>query len=74
MVKFQNHWTLVQSLAGKLSELEAVINDLKPDLILLSETWCNTSITNAFLNIAGYTFQTDLRMDRQDTANGIGYW
>jgi hypothetical protein len=53
-------------------ELEAILSDTKPDIVLLSETWCNTNITNAYLNIAGYTLQTELRMDRTDTANGIG--
>jgi hypothetical protein len=38
----------------------------------LSETWCNANVTNAFLNIAGYNFQTELRNDRCDTANGVG--
>jgi Endonuclease-reverse transcriptase len=62
----------VQSLPGKLNEIEAVLQDLKPDIVLLCETWCNTNLTNAMLNIEGYNFQNDLRMDRTDTANGIG--
>jgi Reverse transcriptase (RNA-dependent DNA polymerase)/Endonuclease-reverse transcriptase len=65
-------FTNAQSLPGKINELEAVLIDLRPDIVLLSETWCNTNITNEFLNVSGYTFQTDLRMDRTDTANGIG--
>jgi hypothetical protein len=65
-------YTNTQSLQGKLNELEAVLTDLKPDIVLLSETWCNTGTVDAFLNIDGYTFQTDLRLDRHDTANGIG--
>jgi hypothetical protein len=39
-----------------VSELEVILNDLKPDIVLLCETWCNTNITNALLNVAGYTF------------------
>jgi Endonuclease-reverse transcriptase len=48
------------------------VNDLEPDLIFICETWCNPEISNASLNIGGYKFQTELRIDRQDTANGIG--
>ncbi len=44
----------------------------KPDLILVTESWCNTDITDAFLSIDGYELQTDLRMDRDDTARGRG--
>jgi hypothetical protein len=53
-------------------EPEAILTDTRPDIVLLSETWCNTNISNALLNVAGYTFQTDLRNDRCDTANGVG--
>ena len=41
-------------------------------MILLCETWCNTSTNIASLNIHGYELLTDLRRDRNDTANGIG--
>jgi hypothetical protein len=41
-------------------------------LVLICETWCNPDINNASLNIGGYTFQTELRLDRTDTTNGIG--
>jgi hypothetical protein len=65
-------YTNTQSLQGKLNELNAVLNDIKPDIVLLCETWCNAGTDTAFLNIDGYTFQSDLRLDRNDTANGIG--
>jgi hypothetical protein len=65
-------YTNAQSLQGKLNELNAVLIDLKPDIVLLCETWCNAGTDAAFLNIDGYTFQSDLRLDRNDTANGIG--
>jgi hypothetical protein len=61
-----------QSLISKVPELELVAIDLRPDLIFISETWLNSDINNASLNINGYKFQTELRMDRTDTANGIG--
>jgi hypothetical protein len=65
-------YTNARSLQGKVNELEVILNDIRPDIALISETWCNESTAEAILNIDGYTFQSDLRMDRTDTANGIG--
>ena len=45
---------------------------MKPDLILVTESWCNNSITDAFLAIDGYDLQPDLRLDRGDTGGGRG--
>ena len=47
-------------------------NDSKPDLILVTETWANDAISNAYLSINGYELQPDLRVDRADTAQGRG--
>ena len=46
--------------------------DLKPDIIMLCESWCNANTNIAGLGINGYELLTDLRKDRKDTANGIG--
>ena len=61
-----------RSLVNKLNDLAILINDQNPDLVLITETWCNDVITNAMLNIPGYNIEPDLRIDRQDTLNGIG--
>jgi hypothetical protein len=45
---------------------------LEPDLILITETWCNAEITDAYLNLPGYEVQQDLRRDRTDTRDGRG--
>jgi hypothetical protein len=45
---------------------------MKPDLILLTETWCNTTIDNATLTIPGYNLEAELRRDREDTGQGVG--
>jgi len=45
---------------------------LRPDIILVTETWCKEDVTDAYLSIPGYELQADLRRDRKDTANGIG--
>jgi hypothetical protein len=49
-----------------------VANDLNPDIILIKESWCHSEISDAFLSLDGYEVQTDLRLDRQDTAQGRG--
>jgi hypothetical protein len=61
-----------QSLISKINELEVLVVDAEPDLIFICETWCNAEINNASLKISGYEFQTDLRLDRADTAHGVG--
>ena len=46
--------------------------DKNPDIILITESWCNPDIDNAFLSIDGYELQTELRIDRGDTKRGRG--
>ncbi len=38
----------------------------------MTESWCHTGITDAFLKIPGYEIQPDVRKDRKDTVNGVG--
>jgi hypothetical protein len=45
---------------------------LKPDRILLTETWGNTTIDNASLTIPGFNLEAELRRDREDTEQGVG--
>jgi hypothetical protein len=56
----------------KIDELACVASTLQPDLILITESWCNSEISDAFLSVDGYEVQPDLRLDRQDTAQGRG--
>lgn len=44
--------------------------DYKPDIIILTETWLNSDINNALLNITNYSIEH--RVDRIDTAGGRG--
>jgi hypothetical protein len=37
-----------QSVLSKLDKLACIANDLKPDLILLTESWCREEISNSF--------------------------
>jgi hypothetical protein len=56
----------------KVDELGCVADLSKPDLILVTESWCNEDISNAFLSLDGYELKPDLRMDRKTTARGGG--
>jgi hypothetical protein len=60
--------TIAQSIQNKMKELEAVVDDLDPDFILLTETWCNNTTPDASLNIKRYSLELDLRQDCIDTA------
>ena len=59
-------------MCSKINELTVYAVDQSPDIILLTETWCNANILDAALSIPGYQLETDLRMDRRDTTNGLG--
>jgi Endonuclease-reverse transcriptase len=65
-------YTNSQSIIGKIDELSSVASDLRPDVILITESWCNNLITDAFLTIPGNELLQDLRRDRSDTARGRG--
>ncbi len=59
-----------QSLLKKIDELCCVVDSIKPDLILVTESWCNGDISDAYLSIDGYELLPDLRQDRENTARG----
>ncbi len=62
----------VQSVAGKVGELCCVAHELDPDIILLTETWCNDNTPDTLLSVPGYEIVQDLRRDRSDTHHGMG--
>jgi hypothetical protein len=59
-------------MVKKVDELRCVASMTNPDIILMTESWCNSEISNAFLAIDRYEIQQDLRTDREDTAGGRG--
>ena len=63
-------YTNAQSVVNKIDELRSVAFDLKPDLILINESWTHKEITKAYLAIDGYELVS--RRDRLDTSNGRG--
>ena len=60
-------YTNIQSVFSKINELSVSAVDSSPDIILLTETWCNTAISDAALSLPGYQLETDLCRDREDT-------
>ena len=65
-------YTHIQSIQSKINELEAHVADLDPDIILLTEMWCNQSVPDTALSINNYVLETDMRKDHADTTNGVG--
>ena len=63
-------YTNAQSIVNKIDELRSFAVDLKPDIILINESWTNKDISNAYLSIQGY--QLSARKDRTDTTAGRG--
>ena len=62
-------YTNAQSLVNKMNELKTIaINN--PDIVVITETWTNNSISDDFLNINGYDLIE--RKDRNDTLMGQG--
>ncbi len=52
--------------------MEATANIVKPDLILVTESWCNSNLSDNVLKITNYELVSELRKDRCDTSNGFG--
>ena len=63
-------YTNAQSLVNKIEELRILTAIHKPDIITITETWTNDSISNEYLNLDGYDIIE--RMDRNDTDKGRG--
>ena len=61
-----------RSIISKLSDLDELIKNRNPDLVLICETWLNENDENVSLNLDGYNLEPELRKDRTDTVNGIG--
>ena len=56
----------------KVGELQLLVNEINPHVIMLTETWLNPGINNAAVSIGGYEIVPDLRCDRQETTGGVG--
>ena len=63
-------YTNAQSLVNKICEMRAVVAMNNPDILIVTETWTNESISNEYLGIDGYDIIE--RKDRNDTDKGRG--
>jgi len=61
-----------QSIKSKVNDLNCLLQETKPDLVIITESWLNNDDHSAALSIEGYFINPDLRIDRTDTAHGIG--
>ena len=61
-----------RSILSKINDLNATSTNVKPDLILITESWCNSEISDDVIKLNGYELVSELRKDRSDTTNGIG--
>ena len=60
----------MQSMNNKIGELRALIEIEKPDIVALTETWTNESVSDAYIQLKGY--EMVVRSDRKDTTGGRG--
>ncbi|XP_075167477.1 uncharacterized protein LOC142239569 [Haematobia irritans] len=60
-----------QSLKNKIDEFRWTFEHSQVDVICLSETWFNTSITNAFVSVKGYKLY---RADRKSHGGGVAIY
>ena len=63
-------YTNARSIVNKVQELKLYVLNVDPDVIIITETWTHSAISNDFLNIPNYYIIA--RHDRSDTLNGRG--
>ena len=63
-------YTNTQSLVNKIEEMRLIVADNKPDILIITKTWTNETISDNYLNIDGYDVIE--RKDRNDTEKGRG--
>ena len=63
-------YTNARSIVNKVQELKLYVLDADPDVIIITETWTHSAISNDYLNVPNYYIAS--RQDRSDTLNGRG--
>ena len=63
-------YTNARSVVNKIDELKIYASLTQPDIIAITETWTNDSVSNHFLSLPNYAIIS--RHDRNDTLNGRG--
>lgn len=59
-----------RSVANKILDIEELVTSIAPDIMIITETWLNDSITSSELEMLSY--RVAARKDRIDTHNGRG--
>ena len=54
-----------RSIINKKTELNMMVNDIKPHIIGITESWANNDITNAELGLEGYVMFRKDRIGRR---------
>ena len=68
--KLQFLYTNAQSLINKIDEMRAIVAMNQPDILIVTETWTNESVSNEYLILSEYDIIE--RKDRNDTDRGRG--
>ena len=55
---------------NKRHELAAIVNERKPSIVCVTESWLKSVVADHELKLDGYELR--IRRDRQDTTDGIG--
>ena len=63
-------YTNARSVVNKIDELITHVNERKPHFVFICEAWTHSEITDALLQIDGYSLEA--RVDRKDTLCGKG--
>ena len=63
-------YTNAQSVVNKIEELRILTAIHNPDIVIVTESWTNESVSNVYLNVNGYDIIE--RQDRKDTDKGRG--
>ena len=61
-----------RSIINKKDELNIMVDDIKPHIIGIIESWANNDITHAELGLEGYAMFRKDRMGRR--GGGVLYW
>ena len=63
--------TNIRSIFNKIDELSMFIKQFPADIIIVTETWLNNSISSGCINIENYSV---FRKDRDDVGGGVAIW
>ena len=56
-----------QIILSKLNELQVITCDIRPDIILVTESWRNTNICDSTLSVIENDICSEIRKDRKDS-------